>query len=144
MEDLFRSYWWLLFPIGWMIAGAWHSLMHYRRHRDTLDLVKSYVDQGKEPPAGLLDRLNGNGVPDGWADSGDRHERRAYRGYYRYRYWSGWPNVVLFGSLCAGFAYAAYGDFYGQSEAFTIVAIVMGGMTLAMLVRTLTTPAPKD
>lgn len=145
MEDLFRSYWWLLFPLGWLIAGAWHSLIGYRRHRDTLDLVKSYVAQGKEPPAGLLDGLNGGVVDEDWGDSrADRHERRAYRRYYRYRYWGGWPNVVLFGSLCAGFAYASWTDIYGAGEAFTIVAFVMGAMTLATLVRTLMTPPPKD
>ena len=30
MEDLFRSYWWLLFPAGWFIAEAWQSWLRYR------------------------------------------------------------------------------------------------------------------
>ncbi len=58
MEDLFRSYWWLLLPLGYFIATGFDQLMRYRRHRDTLDLIKSYTDQGKEPPAALIATLS--------------------------------------------------------------------------------------
>jgi hypothetical protein len=53
MEDLFRSYWWLLFPLAWFVVGGWQSWLNYRRHRDTLDIIKTYADSGKDVPAGL-------------------------------------------------------------------------------------------
>ena len=139
-EDLFRSYWWLLFPLSWFIAGAWHSWLNYRKHRDNLDLIKKFADSGKEVPAGLLDKLSAP-IPDDWDDD-------SYRGRHRRRYsrrgYGGWYQVVLFGSLAAGFAYASYIDIYGAGEAFTIVAFVMGAMFLATLVATLTMRTPKD
>lgn len=144
-EDLFRSYWWLLFPLSWFIAGAWHSWLNYRKHRDNLDLIKKFADSGKEVPAGLLDKLSAP-IPDDWDehDARDRRDRR-YRRYYRRTYgFGGWYRVVLFGSLAAGFAYASYIDIYGAGEAFTIVAFVMGAMFLATLVATLTTRPPQD
>jgi len=29
MEDIFRSYWWLLFPIGAFVFGAWDRWLVY-------------------------------------------------------------------------------------------------------------------
>ncbi|MGH6999484.1 MAG: hypothetical protein ACREEO_14920, partial [Phenylobacterium sp.] len=57
MEDLFRSYWWLLFPLGAFVYGAWSRWLTYRRARDHLELIKAYAAQGKEPPAELVRRL---------------------------------------------------------------------------------------
>lgn len=139
-EDLFRSYWWLLFPLSWFIAGAWHSWLNYRRHRDSLDIIRKYADSGKEVPAGLLDKL-GAPLTDDWDD--DYRGRRGRR-YYRRRAYGGWYQVVLFGSLAAGFAYASWTDIYGAGQAFTIVAFVMAAMFLASLVATLTTRPPRD
>jgi hypothetical protein len=140
MEDLFRSYWWLLFPLAWFVVAGWHSWLNYQKHRDTMDMIKRYADSGKEPPAGLLDKLNAGTVDDGWGGYDDRRSRR----YYYRRGMGGWPNVVLFGALAAGFGYASYTDIYGAGEAFTIVAFVMAAVCLASLVRTLITPPPRD
>jgi len=137
MEDLFRSYWWLLFPLAWFIVGGWQSWLNYRKHRDNLDVIRRYADSGKEIPAGLLDTLN-SPVPDDWDGYGRRGRRYYRRGY------GGWYQVVLFGSLAAGFGYASWTDIYGAGEAFTIVAFVMAAMCLASLVATLTTRTPKD
>lgn len=57
MEDLFRHFWWLLFPLGWMIVGGFNSWLAYRARRDTLDLIKGYAKSGREIPAGLVDKL---------------------------------------------------------------------------------------
>ncbi len=143
-EHLFRSYWWLLFPLSWFIAGAWHSWLNYRKHRDNLDLIKRFADSGKDVPAGLLDKLS-SPIPDDWDDDDyrGRRARRYYRGRYGYGF-GGWYRVVLFGSLAAGFAYASYTDIYGAGQAFTIVAFVMAAMFLATLVATLTMRTPKD
>ncbi len=57
MEDLFRHFWWLLFPLTWMVIGGFNSWLDYRRRRDTLDLIKGYAASGKDVPAALLDKL---------------------------------------------------------------------------------------
>jgi hypothetical protein len=57
MEELFRSYWWLMFPVGWMVFGAFRGWLAYRARRDAMDLLKSYAEAGREPPAALVARL---------------------------------------------------------------------------------------
>jgi hypothetical protein len=57
MEELVRSYWWLVFPLSWIVFGAFQNWLAYRARRDTLDLLRSYADAGHEPPAALIARL---------------------------------------------------------------------------------------
>lgn len=141
MEDLFRSYWWLLFPLGFFVIQAFDQVMRYRRHRDTLDLIKSYTDQGKDPPQALLDRVAGRmkadeeaeDNEDGWSD---REERRRYR--YMRRRENHWSQVVLFGVLAAGFGIASATRVYPDaSGAFLIVTFVMAALCLANVVSAL-------
>jgi hypothetical protein len=138
MEGLFRDYWWLVFPLGWFVASGWQSLLNYRRHRDTLDIVKRYADSGKDIPAGLLDKLNAPAPDSDWDAPSSRSERRSGGGF------GGWSQVVLFGSLAAGFGYAATTDIYEAGPAFVIVTFVMGSLCLASLVATLTRRSSKD
>jgi hypothetical protein len=142
MEDIFRSYWWLLFPIGAFVFGAWDRWLAYKRSRDHLDLLRSYAEKGKEPPPELVrgvDPMNGEapggygpGVPppgyspyDGyWGHP--RYMRRAYRNYYRYGpYWQ-WRTVFITGAVAAGFWWASsdYG-WPGEFGPFRLVAIIM-------------------
>lgn len=51
------SYWWLIFPIGWGVVAIFRIWERHRRSQATLDLLKSYVDQGKDPPAALLETV---------------------------------------------------------------------------------------
>ena len=53
MEELFRDFWWLLFPISWMIYAGWTGFLADRRRADALKLVRAYKEKGQEPPAGL-------------------------------------------------------------------------------------------
>lgn len=62
MEELFRSFWWLLFPLSWIVFGAFQTWLSYRARRDALDLLKLYVESGREPPAALVERLRVRGV----------------------------------------------------------------------------------
>jgi len=125
MEQLFRDYWWLMFPLFWLISGAFHSAQGYRRDRDRIDLIKSYADKGQEPPEALLKTL-------------DREDERDY--YYRRRcrrggrYEGNWFSVVFFGVMAAGFGYASYRDIYGMGDAFLIVTVVVGALSVAGLV----------
>lgn len=128
MEDLFRSYWWLLFPLGWMIAGGFSSLLNYRRQKDTLKLIQTYVDKGQEPPESLMKVL------DRPIDSDTEffHGRGCGR-----RGEGSWFSVVLFGVMAAGFGYASWSDMYGAGDAFLIVSFVLGALCLASLVSAL-------
>jgi hypothetical protein len=53
-EETFRDFWWLMFPIFGMCLAVW-GMIHTDRHSDNvLRLIKSYTDQGKEPPPELI------------------------------------------------------------------------------------------
>ncbi|MBP2158535.1 MULTISPECIES: hypothetical protein [Asticcacaulis] len=126
MEELFRSYWWLIFPVGWMIAAAFESFGRYHQRSGTLKLLKTYAEQGKEPPQALLDMLKSD-------------EQRAYDyassayGGYDYKPHGArhsWWQIVTFGALAVGFGY--YGQYGGGHEIFTALALAFGVAALSL------------
>lgn len=146
MEDIFRSYWWLMFPIGFFVFGAWDRWLAYQRSRDHLDLIKTYADQGKEPPPELIkaireeDPVNDpDGRYSGYGYGGygmhPRHMRRMYRRAYRWSpYWQ-WRTVFITGAVAAGFWIASeYADFPGTEGPFRLVAIIMSCVAAGHLV----------
>jgi hypothetical protein len=56
--DLFRDFWWLIFPLSGIVFGAFQRWLAYRARRDALDLIRTYAETGREPPAALVARLN--------------------------------------------------------------------------------------
>jgi amino acid permease len=144
MEDMFRQFWWLIFPLSWFVFGAYQSWLSYRANRDTLDLIKTYAEAGREPPPELLSKLSkrwndGDDLDDG--DEGDeRYRRRRHRRYRRHGTWS---RVALFGCLCAGFTFASVTNLYQAGPAFIIVAFVMGALTVASAVSILVDRGPR-
>jgi hypothetical protein len=161
MEDIFRSYWWLLFPIGAFIFGAWDRWLAYKRSRDHLDLLRSYAERGQQPPPelvrGMSDGLNGQAPgayppggpyppgydPYGWGDS--RYARRAWRHYYRWGpYWR-WRSVFVTGAVAAGFWFASeWSDWPGTYEPFRLVAVIMTIVTVGNLVFAVMASAFRD
>ena len=121
--------WWLIFPIGWFIYAAFQSLLNYRRQKDTLKLIQSYVEKGQEPPEALLKVLDRPIDPETEAWQGNRHSGRPGDG--------SWFSVVLFGVMAGGFGYASWADIYGAGDAFLIVSFVLGALCLASLVSAL-------
>ena len=140
MADIFRSYWWLLFPIGFFVFGAWDRWLSYQRSRDHLELLKSYAAQGKEPPPELVKAvrddapLDGDSPPygPGYGPYGygygmhPRYMRRMYRRAYRWSpYWQ-WRTTFITAAVAAGFWFASeYADFPGTEGPFRLVAIIM-------------------
>jgi hypothetical protein len=125
-HDLFQHFWWLIFPVLSMIWGMVDLAARHRRAREGMALIKSYIDQGKEPPPELLKLLD---VKD--SVYGNRGASR-----------SAWPGVFLFAALCAGFLMFAHWpgglDFEPrQIAALHFVALIMGGLCLGCLVMTL-------
>ncbi len=123
--NLFYSFWWLIFPVGWMILRAFNMFGHYNHRNEVLKLLKTYADQGKEPPATLLETLKHDDTRD--MDDRDhwRDRRWRYRGY-RGRFGS----FVVFAALAAGFGYAGYNGlepsvFNALALAFAVAAGLM-------------------
>lgn len=56
--ELFRDFWWLVFPLSAIVFGAFRRWLAYSARRDALELIKTYAESGREPPAALVDRLN--------------------------------------------------------------------------------------
>lgn len=52
--EFFARYWWLMFPLFGMLMAIWGMSQSERQSKNVVDLIKSYTDQGKEPPAELL------------------------------------------------------------------------------------------
>ncbi|HWW26174.1 MAG TPA: hypothetical protein VNZ85_09810 [Caulobacter sp.] len=141
---MFRQFWWLIFPLSWFVFGAYQSWLSYRANRDTLDLIKTYAQAGREPPPELLAKLNrrwndGDDLDD--ADDGDERPRR--RHYRRFRRQRTWSRVALFGCLCAGFTYAAVTDLYQAGPAFVIVSFVMAALAVSAAVAMLVDRGPR-
>ena len=129
MEDFFSSYWWLLFPLGFFIFGSWDRWLAYRRSQDRLELLKSYTNQGKDPPPELMKVLQRDEDEDEEAaiyDRHGRHARRYYRRHWRYGpYWA-WRGAIVTGAVAAGFWFASeYADIPGVDWPFRLVAIIM-------------------
>jgi amino acid permease len=144
MEDMFRQFWWLIFPLSWFVFGAYQSWLSYRANRDTLDLIKTYAQAGREPPPELLAKLSkrwNDGDEHDEADEDDDRSRRRHR--RRYRRHHTWSRVALFGCLCAGFTFASVTDLYQAGPAFIIVAFVMGALTVASVVSILVDRGPR-
>ncbi|MBN9320485.1 MAG: hypothetical protein BGN86_10375 [Caulobacterales bacterium 68-7] len=122
MEDLFRDYWWLLFPLVGFGFTAWERYFAYRRHRDNIELLKAYAAQGKDPPAEVLNVTSAAEERD-W---GYRGRRCGPRGPM-----ADWRRVVIFGVLAGSFWFAdmRFGDETGAP--FEIVAIVMSALAVA-------------
>lgn len=123
MEDLFRSYWWLIFPIFGMGMAFWGMVQDDRRARSAMDLIKSYIDRGQEPPPELMQlaikESDEFGLTTG-AGGGGRNS-------------NAWT-FVTFLALAVGFGvgYWWVRD-EGYAYAFLIVAVTMGVLALGAL-----------
>lgn len=120
-SDLFNSYWWLIFPIFGMGMGLIGMLGRFRQRSETLKLIKYYADQGKEPPAALLDALRSD-EPHGFDFASRNGPRRGNR----------WSNIVVFGALSAAFGY--YGYFGGGNQIFIALALGFGVAAVCLFV----------
>ncbi|ESQ91716.1 hypothetical protein ABAC460_05090 [Asticcacaulis sp. AC460] len=124
-EQLFRDYWWLIFPVGGMLMGVFGMISHHYHRTETLRILKSYADQGKEPPAFLLDALKSDEdrALDLDYDRGYRKHRRRH---------NSWGGVVVFAALAVGLGYM--GQQAGSSPVFTALGMAFGVAAVALFV----------
>lgn len=125
--EFFADYWWLMFPVFGMVMAFQGMNQSEKRQRRTLDLIRSYVEQGKEPPAELL-KLAQKTDSDDWdmgfgptTGSSSSSSSRAW-------------TFVTFAALAAGFG-TGYWFVRGEDYAFAflIVAVTMGVLALGAL-----------
>ena len=144
MEDLFRSYWWLLFPLAFFEFGAWDRWLSYKRSRDRLDLLRTYTSQGRDPPPELIKTLQDEDDDDdaymgAYGARGARriHRRMRYRWGYYGPYWA-WRTALITAAVAAGFWFAAeYSGAPGLDWPFRLVAIIMTCVAAGHLVAAL-------
>lgn len=119
-EELFRDFWWLMFPIFGMAMGFGGMRSSERRSREVMSVIKSYVDQGKEVPPELLRIAQAD-----WQGDINHHTPRQ----------SNWWSFFIFAALSAGFT---VGWWFIRTEiyafAFLIVAVTMGILAIGALV----------
>ncbi len=58
MIDLFRDYWWLVFPLGFMVTGTFRAWLKYRTQREVVQALRDLAAKDKEPPASLMGQLD--------------------------------------------------------------------------------------
>jgi hypothetical protein len=141
LEKFLFSFWWLIFPLSWFAFGFFGMYLRHRRHRDAMDVLKTYAAQGKEPPAEVSRILSGS------ANDATCGPWGGYSGWAARRYgpYAEWRRFFIFTSLAVGFGMAAYfGDDWGVrgEPAFVIVAAVMaclavGSLLFALMARRL-------
>jgi hypothetical protein len=134
MQDFFFSYWWLLFPLAFFLLSAWGGWLSYQRRKAELDVLKSYVSQGKDPPPEVARAMGGADPADPTHPYGP-YGHPYYGGWWGYRRWRygpfwEWRRAIVFGSISFGFWMASR---YYPSHAFEIVAIITGVIAAASL-----------
>jgi hypothetical protein len=121
--DLFSSYWWLLFPLGFFVAAGFSSYMRYKRTQAKIELLKAYAASGNEPPAELLASLD---TPDhkGYEGGDETSDGRGTTVFL----------VILFAGLASIFGAVGYLGILGMEgpEAY-FVAAILGVLALAFL-----------
>ncbi len=127
---LFSRFWWLIFPLFWMAYAMVRLWLRHARANRGLEVLKSYAEHGKEPPAEVLAALK------------DRHDQDVHRHRGPEH---GWTRFCLFAALTVAFFVVAFVPnemSEGHEFAFIFVGIIMVGLAVGGLVTALMKPRP--
>lgn len=122
MEYLFTQFFWLIFPLFGMFVAVLAIILFYKARKDNMMMIKSFLDQGKEPPEALMSQFLNSDIP-------KEKENNPFSG------------VIVFGSLAAGFAYAGY---MTNQVVFNALGVGFGIAALGFLIATFFMRRPKD
>jgi len=129
--ELFSRFWWLIFPLWWMVLRLIRSLRSNNSQDRALDVLRIYAAKGETPPPEVLKALTQmSSTPD--LTSGAAFEVRGRFGDAAGAWWT----FFVFAALAVGFSIGING-FAGDAEAhtgFIIVTVIMGGLAIGSLV----------
>jgi hypothetical protein len=124
--DLFRQFFWLIFPVLGMGMGAFAIWNEFSRQKKALEVLKVYAEKGQDPPESVMQVLNKASTP----RSGRRSRSRSMGG------------AAFFGVLSLGFAGMAIwthanGGGFQFVVGWTIASIALGALFASNLVQAL-------
>ncbi len=114
MADLFRQFFWIIFPIFGMGVGAFAIWNEFSRQKKALEVLKVYAEKGTEPPASVLDVLTRASVS------------RPRRG-------GSMASAVFFGMLAAGFGGLAVWTYLNDGPSSFVTGWAIATIPLAAL-----------
>jgi hypothetical protein len=125
VQDTFRHFWWLIFPLIWLVFGGMRLWMNYRSQQAWLEVVKTYAARGEVPPPELAAMARAGPLdPTRVAARFDRLDRCGPLGE--------WRRVIIFTALSGGFFIASFITDSGEAaQAFQVVATIMGVLAAA-------------
>lgn len=114
------GFWWLIFPVGWGLAGMMRAWLKHQRAQKALDLLATYAQQNREPPPEVLAQLR----------SGHEFERHGGNPTHGF---------LMGGIILAGIALAFLSLYILQGDRSSIgllfVVIVVSGLAASLFVR---------
>jgi hypothetical protein len=119
LTELLIYYWWIPIPFLAMFIGIFSIWAHYNHKRHTLNLIKTYLDKGIEPPQSLLDHLR----------SDEDREYDAF-GHHPKKPTNALSSASVFAALSGGFGYFGY---MGNHDIFIALAIALGISSVAII-----------
>ncbi len=130
MADLFRQFFWIIFPVFGMGIGAFSIWNEFSRQKKALEVLKVYAEKGQEPPESVLNIL----------DRASTHQRR--RG-------AGWSGAAFAGVMALGFAGMAIwtgvnGGPFAFVTGWTLAAIALGAVCASTAVQALMASRQND
>ena len=117
MNDTFRQFWWLIFPIMSFGFAGFNRWTRYKRQHDAIELLRTYAAKGQEPPPEILNLVGGAASScDG--PGGSRHAQGL------------WGATFILGALAGGFFIAEHN--IHSDGGFLIVSIILGSLSVGM------------
>ena len=122
MADLFRHFFWLIFPIMGIGLGAFAIWNEFSRQKKALEVLKVYAEKGAEPPASVIAVLNRASSP------GGTEPPRTLA--------NPWARAAFFVIMSAGFGAMTFWTARSHAPGwlFGIAAFVMAALAAAALV----------
>jgi len=138
--ELFSRFWWLMFPVYWMVIHAIRSSRRSSSQDHALEVLRTYAARGEQPPPEVLKALtqlshhpdddDGMGAGTGGVYQASRQGGVA----------GAWWTFFVFLALTGGFAVGVNGFSTdgGAHTAFLIVTVVMAFLAVGSFIMAIT------
>ena len=129
--ELFRQFWWLIFPLAWIVLRLVRTFRHQSAQDRALEVLRIYAAQGREPPPEVLKALTQTGSPSTDVLGGPLYQQHVNSPA------SAWWTFFVFIALTGGFAVGASNFSNEAHGAFMVVTVVMAILAFGALVMAL-------